>query len=73
MYDLALIEAALAGSIYPGKLHYAAVTGSTNTDALAAAQRRRAHGTGPDAHPWNWAPFVVAAGGVIAETAGVRP
>jgi CHAT domain-containing protein len=52
---------------------YDRARGAPLPDALAAAQRRRAHGTGPDAHPWNWAPFVVAAGGVIAETAGVRP
>lgn len=45
MYDLASIEAALAGSIYAGKLHYAAVTGSTNTDALAAARNGAPHGS----------------------------
>ena len=45
MYDLASIEAALAGTIYAGRLHYAAVTGSTNTDALAAARSGAPHGS----------------------------
>lgn len=38
MYDLAALESAFAGSMYLGKFHYTAVTGSTNTDALAAAR-----------------------------------
>jgi BirA family transcriptional regulator, biotin operon repressor / biotin---[acetyl-CoA-carboxylase] ligase len=45
MYDLSALEASLAGSIYAGKLHYAQVTGSTNTDALAAARSGAPHGT----------------------------
>ncbi len=38
MYDLAALEAALAGTGFVGKLHFSPVTGSTNTDALAAAR-----------------------------------
>jgi len=45
MYDLAALEAALAGSIYAGKVHFAAVTGSTNNDALTAARNGAPHGS----------------------------
>jgi BirA family transcriptional regulator, biotin operon repressor / biotin---[acetyl-CoA-carboxylase] ligase len=45
MFDLISIEAALAGSIYSGKLHYAATTGSTNNDAKAAAAADAPHGS----------------------------
>jgi BirA family transcriptional regulator, biotin operon repressor / biotin---[acetyl-CoA-carboxylase] ligase len=45
MYDLTALEASLAGSIYAGKLHYTPVTGSTNTDALAAARNVAPHGS----------------------------
>jgi BirA family biotin operon repressor/biotin-[acetyl-CoA-carboxylase] ligase len=45
MYDLAAIEGELAGTIFNGKLHYSPVTGSTNTDALAAARAGAAHGS----------------------------
>jgi BirA family biotin operon repressor/biotin-[acetyl-CoA-carboxylase] ligase len=45
MYDLTALEASLAGSIYAGKLHYTPVTGSTNTDALAAARTAAPHGS----------------------------
>ena len=38
MFNLAALEAALAGTIFAGKLHFSEVTGSTNTDALAAAR-----------------------------------
>lgn len=38
MFDLALLEAALAGTIFSGKLHFAPITASTNSDALAAAR-----------------------------------
>ena len=38
MYDLAALEAAFAGSNFAGKLHFSALTGSTNTDALEAAR-----------------------------------
>src|ERR1700679_1103163 len=45
MYDLAALEASLATSIYAGKLHYAPITGSTNTDALTAARSGAPHGS----------------------------
>jgi BirA family transcriptional regulator, biotin operon repressor / biotin---[acetyl-CoA-carboxylase] ligase len=49
MYDLAALESSqqngLAGTVFAGKLHYSAVTGSTNTDALAAARRGAPHGS----------------------------
>src|SRR5580698_6031441 len=45
MYDLPTLEAALAGTIYAGKLHFAPVTHSTNTDALEAARAGAPHGS----------------------------
>lgn len=45
MYDLAALEAAFARSIYSGKFHYLPVTGSTNSDALAAAREGAPHGS----------------------------
>lgn len=45
MFDLAALEAELAGTIFAGKLHYTAVTGSTNTDALTAARGGAPHGS----------------------------
>ena len=45
MYDLAALEAALTGTIYAGKLHFSAATGSTNSDALAAARDGAPHGS----------------------------
>ena len=39
---LPALERALAGTVFAGKLHFAPVTGSTNTDALAAAREGRA-------------------------------
>lgn len=45
MYDLAALDAALAATTFAGKLHFAAVTGSTNNDAMAAARKGAAHGT----------------------------
>jgi BirA family transcriptional regulator, biotin operon repressor / biotin---[acetyl-CoA-carboxylase] ligase len=45
MYDLASLEAALAGSSFAGKLHFSAHTGSTNTDALEAARAGAPHGS----------------------------
>jgi len=45
MYDLASIEAELAGTIFAGKLHFTRVTGSTNSDAVAAARRGEPHGS----------------------------
>jgi BirA family biotin operon repressor/biotin-[acetyl-CoA-carboxylase] ligase len=45
VYDLAAMEAALQGTIFSGKLHFSAVTGSTNSDALAAARAGAQHGS----------------------------
>ena len=45
MYDLAALEKALAGTVFAGKLHFSSVTGSTNTDALAAARDGAPHGS----------------------------
>ena len=49
MFDLAALEllqpVGLAGTVFAGKLHYSAVTGSTNSDALAAARSGAPHGT----------------------------
>ena len=45
MFDLAALEAELAGTIFAGKLHFARVTGSTNTDALTAARNSAPHGS----------------------------
>jgi BirA family biotin operon repressor/biotin-[acetyl-CoA-carboxylase] ligase len=45
MYDLAALEAAFTRSIYSGNFHYTPVTGSTNTDALAAAREGAPHGS----------------------------
>ena len=45
MYDLAALEAAFARSIYQGNFHYTPVTGSTNSDALAAARAGAPHGS----------------------------
>lgn len=42
MYDLATLESSkehgIADTVFAGKLHYSAVTGSTNSDALSAAR-----------------------------------
>jgi BirA family transcriptional regulator, biotin operon repressor / biotin---[acetyl-CoA-carboxylase] ligase len=38
MFDLAALETELAGTLFAGKLHFSRVTGSTNTDAVAAAR-----------------------------------
>src|ERR1035437_7427453 len=45
MFNLAILESELAGSIYAGKLQFLSVTGSTNTDALAGARNRATHGS----------------------------
>jgi len=45
VYDLAVLESELTGTIFAGKLHFSAVTGSTNSDALAAARDGAAHGS----------------------------
>jgi hypothetical protein len=39
VYDLAALEAALDGTVFAGKLHYSAVTDSTNADALRPGAR----------------------------------
>jgi BirA family biotin operon repressor/biotin-[acetyl-CoA-carboxylase] ligase len=43
MFDLAALEADLAGTVFAGKLHFARVTGSTNADAIAAARDDAQH------------------------------
>ncbi len=45
MYDLAALHSALAGTVYSGKLHFFATTGSTNTEALEAARAGAPHGS----------------------------
>jgi BirA family biotin operon repressor/biotin-[acetyl-CoA-carboxylase] ligase len=45
VYDIAALESAFAKSIYSGKFHYTPITGSTNTDALAAAREGAPHGS----------------------------
>jgi BirA family biotin operon repressor/biotin-[acetyl-CoA-carboxylase] ligase len=45
VYDLAALEAGLAGTIFAGKLHFSSATGSTNSDALAAAREGAPHGS----------------------------
>jgi BirA family biotin operon repressor/biotin-[acetyl-CoA-carboxylase] ligase len=45
MFDLVALEAALAGTAFAGKLHFAAATGSTNSDATQAARSGAPHGS----------------------------
>jgi BirA family biotin operon repressor/biotin-[acetyl-CoA-carboxylase] ligase len=45
MFDLATLDSGLAGTVFAGKLHYSSVTGSTNSDAVAAARNRAPHGS----------------------------
>jgi BirA family transcriptional regulator, biotin operon repressor / biotin---[acetyl-CoA-carboxylase] ligase len=45
MYDLSALETALGNSLYAGKIHFAAVTDSTNNDALTAAREGAPHGS----------------------------
>jgi BirA family biotin operon repressor/biotin-[acetyl-CoA-carboxylase] ligase len=45
MFDLAAIESELEGTDFAGKLHFSAVTESTNKDALQAARTGAAHGS----------------------------
>jgi BirA family biotin operon repressor/biotin-[acetyl-CoA-carboxylase] ligase len=49
MFDLAALESStgsgLAGTVFAGRLHYSAVTGSTNSDAIAAARSGAPHGS----------------------------
>jgi BirA family biotin operon repressor/biotin-[acetyl-CoA-carboxylase] ligase len=67
MFDLALLQSELADTIYAGKLHFSPVTGSTNSDALAAARDGAPHGSvyfadeqlagrGRGNHAWHSAP-----------------
>lgn len=45
MFDLDKLESSLAGSIFAGQLHFSAVTGSTNSDAVDAARAGAPHGS----------------------------
>jgi BirA family biotin operon repressor/biotin-[acetyl-CoA-carboxylase] ligase len=45
MFDLHALEAALARTIFAGRLHFSPVTQSTNTDALEAARAAAPHGS----------------------------
>jgi BirA family transcriptional regulator, biotin operon repressor / biotin---[acetyl-CoA-carboxylase] ligase len=45
MFNLAALEAELAGTVFAGKLHFTRVTGSTNSDAIAAAREGAPDGT----------------------------
>ena len=44
-YDLATLESALAGTVFAEKLHFSTVTGSTNSDAMAAGRAGAPHGS----------------------------
>jgi BirA family biotin operon repressor/biotin-[acetyl-CoA-carboxylase] ligase len=45
MFDLAVLKAEMQNTIYAGNLHFSPVTGSTNTDAMAAARAGAPHGS----------------------------
>ena len=45
MFDLPALEKSLAGTVYAGKLRFFPITGSTNTDAMAAARAGAPHGS----------------------------
>ena len=45
MFDLAALETELAGTLFAGKLHFSRVTGSTNSNAVAAARLGAPHGS----------------------------
>jgi len=45
MYDIAVLLSSLDGGIFAGKIHFSAVTDSTNSDALAAARDGAPHGS----------------------------
>jgi BirA family biotin operon repressor/biotin-[acetyl-CoA-carboxylase] ligase len=45
MFDLAALDSALADTIFAGKLHFSALTDSTNNDALNAARSGAPHGS----------------------------
>jgi BirA family biotin operon repressor/biotin-[acetyl-CoA-carboxylase] ligase len=42
---MAALEAALTGTVFEGKLYFSSVTGSTNSDAMAAARAGAPHGS----------------------------
>jgi BirA family biotin operon repressor/biotin-[acetyl-CoA-carboxylase] ligase len=44
-FDLPALESALAATVFAGNLHFAPVTDSTNTDAMAAAGNAAPHGS----------------------------
>jgi BirA family biotin operon repressor/biotin-[acetyl-CoA-carboxylase] ligase len=44
-FDLATLDSALAGTVFAGKLHFSAVTASTNSDALEVARSGAPHGS----------------------------
>ena len=45
MFNLLALEKALTGTIFAGNLHFTPVTGSTSSDALAAARASAPHGS----------------------------
>jgi BirA family biotin operon repressor/biotin-[acetyl-CoA-carboxylase] ligase len=45
VFDLAALDAALAGTLFAGKVHFSPVTTSTNSDALDAARKGAADGS----------------------------
>jgi BirA family biotin operon repressor/biotin-[acetyl-CoA-carboxylase] ligase len=45
MYELVSLNAALAGTIFAGNLHFQPSTGSTNSDAMTAARNGAPHGS----------------------------
>jgi BirA family biotin operon repressor/biotin-[acetyl-CoA-carboxylase] ligase len=45
MFDLTALNAELTGTLFAGKLHFSRVTGSTNSDAVAAARLGAPHGS----------------------------
>ena len=45
MYDLHALDATLAGTIFAGRVHFARITESTNSDAMAAARAGAPHGS----------------------------
>jgi BirA family transcriptional regulator, biotin operon repressor / biotin---[acetyl-CoA-carboxylase] ligase len=64
VYDLARLDRELAGTLFAGKIHFSAVTSSTNLDALIAARDGAAHGSvyladaqtagrGREGHTWH--------------------
>ena len=45
MFDLPALDRALAGTVFAGKLHFSAATGSTNNDAMTASRSGAPHGS----------------------------